>query len=58
MTADYLFRATVTGALHMGISANTRYQLVNGIERMMYSMLPQAAARSASVGKAMQVEAC
>jgi hypothetical protein len=30
LTADYLFRATMTGALHMGISANTRYQLVNG----------------------------
>jgi len=40
----------MTGALHMGISANTRYQLVNGIERLMYSMLPTAAARSASVG--------
>jgi hypothetical protein len=34
----------------MGISANTRYQIVNGVERVLYSMMPQAAARSASVG--------
>ena len=44
-TPVYLFRALVTGALHMGISANTRYQIVNGIERVLYRLLPQNAAR-------------
>jgi hypothetical protein len=39
----------MTGALHMGISANTRYQIVNGIERVLYSILPQNVARFASV---------
>ena len=39
----------VTGALHMGVSANTRYQIVNGIERVLYGILPQGAARGASV---------
>ena len=49
-TPVYLSRALMTGALHMGISANTRYQIVNGIERVLYSLLPQNAARLASVG--------
>jgi hypothetical protein len=49
-TPVYLFRALMTGALHMGISANTRYQIVNGIERVLYRLLPQNAARLASVG--------
>lgn len=48
-TPEYLFRALMTGALHMGISANTRYQIVNGIERVLYGILPQGAARGASV---------
>lgn len=48
-TPEYLFRALMTGALHMGISANTRYQIVNGIERVMYSILPQNVARISSV---------
>lgn len=42
-------RATLVGALHLGISANVRYQLVNGVEVVLYSRLPTAAARSASV---------
>ena len=50
LTPEYLFRALMTGALHMGISANTRYQIVNGIERVLYGILPQGAARIASVG--------
>ena len=44
-----LGRAALTGALHLGISANTRYQIVNGIEVLMYAALPEAAARAASV---------
>mmetsp|Transcript_353 Transcript_353/g.795 ORF Transcript_353/g.795 Transcript_353/m.795 type:complete len:346 (+) Transcript_353:167-1204(+) len=50
LTAVYLFRALMTGALHMGISANTRYQMVNGIERFMYNVMPQGIARISSVG--------
>ena len=50
LTPEYLFRALMTGALHMGISANTRYQIVNGVERILYSVLPQNVARIASVG--------
>ena len=50
LTPEYLFRALMTGALHMGISANTRYQIVNGIERILYGILPQNVARIASVG--------
>mmetsp|Transcript_28459 Transcript_28459/g.71305 ORF Transcript_28459/g.71305 Transcript_28459/m.71305 type:complete len:335 (-) Transcript_28459:222-1226(-) len=49
LTPQYLFRALLTGGLHMGISANTRYQIVNGIERVLYSILSQSAARTASV---------
>jgi hypothetical protein len=49
LTPEYLFRACMCGALHMGISANTRYQIVNGVERVLYSVLPQGAARIASI---------
>ena len=50
ITPEYLFRALMTGALHMGISANTRYQIVNGIERVLFSILPDNVAKIASVG--------
>ena len=46
---DYLLRALATGALHFGLSANTRYQCVNGIERVLYKILPQNVARGSSV---------
>mmetsp|Transcript_3969 Transcript_3969/g.13241 ORF Transcript_3969/g.13241 Transcript_3969/m.13241 type:complete len:282 (-) Transcript_3969:68-913(-) len=49
ITPEYLFRALMTGALHMGISANTRYQIVNGIERVLFSVLPNNVAKAASV---------
>jgi hypothetical protein len=49
LTPEYLFRALMTGALHMGISANTRYQIVNGIERVLFSILPENVAKLASV---------
>ena len=48
-TPTYLFRALMTGALHMGVSANTRYQIVNGIERVLFGALPQNVAKIASV---------
>ena len=47
--AAVLGRAALTGCLHLGISSNTRYQLVNGIEVVLYSRLPQATARAGSV---------
>ena len=49
ITPEYLFRASLTGALHMGVSANTRYQIVNGIERVLFSVLPGNVAKIASV---------
>ena len=42
-------RATLIGCLHLGISANTRYQLVNGVEVLIYRALPVSAARALSV---------
>ena len=42
-------RATLIGCLHLGISANTRYQLVNGIEVLIYKSLPTSAARVGSI---------
>ena len=50
ITAEYLMRAFACGAIHMGLSANTRYQIVNGIERLLYATLPTEAARLTSVG--------
>ncbi len=44
-----LARAALTGALHLGVSANTRYQLVNGLEVLLYKLLPVAVARLGSV---------
>ena len=49
LTPEYLMRALLTGALHMGISANTRYQIVNGVERVLFSVLPENVAKLASV---------
>ena len=48
-THEVLFRSIATGGLHMGLSANTRYQIVNGIERVCYDKLPTNVAKSASV---------
>ena len=42
-------RATLIGCLHLGISANTRYQLVNGVEVLIYRSLPTSIARAGSV---------
>ena len=42
--------ALVTSRLRrsMGISSNSRYQCVNGLERVVYARVPQTAARSFS----------
>ena len=49
LSAPVLARAALTGCLHLGISANTRYQLVNGLEVLLYSALPNSAARLGSI---------
>ena len=48
-TLEVFYRALACGALHMGISSNTRYQLVNGIERVAYDHMSTKLARSTSV---------
>lgn len=49
-TQEVFFRAIACGSLHMGISSNTRYQLVNGIERVAYDVLPVNMAKLVSIG--------
>jgi hypothetical protein len=49
LAAPRLARAALTGCLHLGISANSRYQLVNGAEVLMYRSLPTGVARVGSV---------
>ena len=44
-----LSRAAFVGAVHLGVSANTRYQLVNGLEVLLYRALPMLQARACSV---------
>ena len=44
-----LSRAAFVGAVHLGVSANTRYQLVNGAEVLLYRALPLLHARAGSV---------
>lgn len=48
-TREVFFRSIACGALHLGISSNTRYQLVNGIERLAYDLLPTNIAKAMSV---------
>jgi hypothetical protein len=52
-TQEVFFRAIACGSLHMGISSNTRYQLVNGIERVVYDVLPVNMAKLVSIGARM-----
>ncbi len=46
---EYQLRVALLGAINLGISSNTRYQLVNGVERVVYERAPLAAARAFSV---------
>ena len=43
-----LVRAALTGALHLGVSSNLRYQAVNGIEVLLYGCLSTSLARACS----------
>ena len=46
---EVFFRSIACGALHLGVSSNTRYQLVNGIERLAFDLLPTNIAKGMSV---------
>jgi hypothetical protein len=48
-TREVFLRSIACGSLHMGISANSRYQLVNGIERLAYDAFSSNVAKSVSV---------
>lgn len=45
---DKLWRTLLLGSVHLGVSANTRYQLVNGIE-VLLARLPRPVARAGTV---------
>lgn len=49
LAVPLLARAALTGCLHLGVSANTRYQLVNGAEVLLYRALPTGVARLGSI---------
>jgi Protein RETICULATA-related len=49
MNAAVWARAALIGCLHLGVSANTRYQLINGLEVLIYRLLPTSLARLGSV---------
>jgi len=38
-----LIQSIMLGGIHMSLSANTRYQIVNGIERVIYERFPKVA---------------
>ena len=42
-------QSIMLGGIHMSVSANTRYQIVNGIERVIYEKLPPKISRAGSV---------
>ena len=42
-------QSIMLGGIHMSVSANTRYQIVNGIERLIYEKLPPKVSRACSV---------
>ena len=42
-------QSIMLGGIHMSVSANTRYQIVNGIERVLYEKLPPKISRAGSV---------
>ncbi|KAK3272677.1 hypothetical protein CYMTET_19042 [Cymbomonas tetramitiformis] len=44
-TLQYLATAFVVGAISLGVSSNTRYQIVNGIEILLYNAFPKTLAR-------------
>lgn len=49
LTPEYFARAALAGAIHMGLSSNTRYQVVNGFEVLLYRNLSRNLAQLSSV---------
>ena len=45
----YLAKVGLVGLLHLGISSNTRYQMINGADVLYYRMLDKNAARGATI---------
>ena len=48
-TLSYMARAAAAGFVHMAFSSNTRYNLVNGLEMLLYRNFREKVAQSASV---------
>mmetsp|Transcript_3263 Transcript_3263/g.7212 ORF Transcript_3263/g.7212 Transcript_3263/m.7212 type:complete len:307 (+) Transcript_3263:188-1108(+) len=46
----YLSRVGLVGLLHLGISSNTRYQIINGLDVLYYRMFDKGTARGATIG--------
>jgi len=49
MNLMYLSRVGLLGFLHLGVSSNTRYQLINGADVLYYRVLDKGAARGATI---------
>jgi len=49
LTPAYLMRAAICGMVHMGLSSNSRYQCVNGLEVLCYRHFSQRIAQCCSI---------
>lgn len=49
MNLIYLSRVGLLGFLHLGVSSNTRYQMINGADVLYYRLLDKGAARGATI---------
>ena len=45
----YLTKVGLVGFLHLGISSNTRYQMINGADVLYYKVMDKGAARGATI---------
>ena len=45
----YLCKVGLVGLIHLGVSSNTRYQMINGADVLYYRVLDKKAARSATI---------
>jgi len=49
LNLTYLSKVGLVGLLHLGISSNTRYQMINGADVLYYKVLDKGAARGATI---------
>ncbi|QDZ18624.1 hypothetical protein HOP50_02g11280 [Chloropicon primus] len=49
LSPAHVLKVGLVGLLHLGISSNTRYQVVNGADVLYYKVLDKGAARSATM---------